>query len=143
MHRLLHPRRSFPRMASMAKFREYYDELAAVLTNPGVAPPASWANLPPPPMGDSEEIQAIQTHRELWEEGRRQHNCVATYVGRVTSGSVYIYRVLKPQRATLAIVRQRAWWHIEELKGTCNQPVDQATFQAVKVWLDGQQLGAM
>ena len=141
MHRLLHPRQSFPRMASLAKFREYYDELAAVLTNPGVAPPASWATLPPPPMGDSEEIQAIQTHRELWEEGRQQHNCVATYVGRVTSGSIYIYRVLKPQRATLAIVRQRDRWHIEEIKGTCNQPVSQATFQSVKAWLDGLQLG--
>lgn len=143
MHRQLYPRRSFPRMARLARFREYYDELAAVLTNPGVAPPASWAALPPPPMGDSEEIQAIQTHLELWEEGHQQHNCVATYVGRITSGSIYVYRVLKPQRATLAIVRQRAQWNIEELKGTCNQPVDQATFQTVKYWLDGHQLGTM
>ncbi|HQF20231.1 MAG TPA: PcfJ domain-containing protein [Kiritimatiellia bacterium] len=141
MHWLLHPQRPFPRMASTEKFREYYDELAALLTNPGVAPPSSWVPLPSPPIADSEEIQAIQTHRELWKERRQQHNCVATYVGRVTSGSVYIYRVLKLQRATLAIARHRDQWHIDELKGTYNQPVDQATFQAVKNWLDESQLG--
>ena len=143
MHRLLHPRRSFPQMASLARLREYYDELATLLTNPGVAPPASWVTLPPPPIQDSEEIQAIQTHRELWEEGRQQHNCVATYVGRVTSGSIYVYRVLKPQRATLAIARHRDRWHVDELRGPCNQPVAPATFQAVKTWLEGHQLGVM
>lgn len=143
MHRLLNPQRPFPRMASLAKFREFYDELAALLTNPhGGGLPSSWEDLPPPPIQDSEAIQAIQTHRGLWDEGRLQHNCVATYVKRVTSGYIYIYRVLKPQRATLAIARNRDRWHIDELRGPCNQPVDQATSNAVKVWLDRHQLGA-
>ncbi len=142
MHRLLNPQRPFPRMASLAKFREYYDELAALLTNPhGGGLPSSWEELPPPPIQDSEDIQAIQTHRGLWDEGRQQHNCVATYVKRVTSGYIYVYRVLKPQRATLAIARNRDRWHIDELKGTCNQPVDQKTLQAVTAWLDEHQLG--
>ena len=142
MHRLLNPQRPFPRMASLAKFREYYDELAALLANPhGGGLPSSWEELPPPPIQDSEDIQAIQTHRGLWDEGRQQHNCVATYVKRVTSGYIYVYRVLKPQRATLAIARNRDRWHIDELKGTCNRPVDQETHQAVAAWLDEHQLG--
>ncbi len=142
MHRLLNPQRPFPRMASLAKFREYYDELAALLANPhGGGLPSLWEELPAPPIQDSQDIQAIQTHRGLWDEGRQQHNCVATYVKRVTSGYIYVYRVLKPQRATLAIARNRGRWHIDELKGTCNQPVGQETLQAVTAWLDEHQLG--
>ena len=49
------------------------------------------------------DIVALTEPRDLLVEGLRQHNCVASYAPAVARGDTYVYRVLAPERATLAI----------------------------------------
>jgi len=73
---------------------------------------------------------------QLVEESRHQHNCVGGYAERVVGGKVFIYRVLKPERATLSLrLGADGGWEIEQLLRACNQPVSPATALAVQRWL--------
>lgn len=91
---------------------------------------------PPPPIPGTKNIRPLLHPTELKEEGRQQHNCVASYANDVVRGRTYIYRVLTPQHATLSIVRGPGGdWEIEQLKGPCNQAVQKTTRQAVRDWL--------
>jgi hypothetical protein len=76
------------------------------------------------------------------EEGISQHNCVADYGYRVMAGECFIYKVLKPERATLSIERgPDRQWHIGELKGACNILVHPQTRAFVREWLDRYRIG--
>ncbi|MEI7837324.1 MAG: PcfJ domain-containing protein [Planctomycetota bacterium] len=90
---------------------------------------------PSPPLRAKGDIEPVATPAMLFEEGRIQRNCVASYVERVAAGECYIYRVLQPERATLCVSRQQDQWQIAEIKARCNAPVSQGTKQAVQEWL--------
>jgi hypothetical protein len=80
---------------------------------------------------------------ELIHEGNAQNNCVATYAERVQHRCIFIYRVLKPERATLSIVRSADGdWQIGELKRRSNAAVSPITRQLVENWLDEYALSA-
>jgi hypothetical protein len=56
----------------------------------------------------------------------------------VRRGGLYIYRVLAPERATLAIARNRAGaWRVSELKAAANHPPANSTVAAIRTWLAG------
>ncbi|MFY9973498.1 MAG: PcfJ domain-containing protein [Chromatiaceae bacterium] len=95
---------------------------------------------PPPPIPGGEDILPLRAPRALVEEGRQQNNCVAGYAERVASGDTFIYRVLRPQRATLSIERMSGRWQVGELLCAHNQPVSAATRRCVEQWLDGHRL---
>ena len=93
--------------------------------------------LPPPPFAGTEDIVPIFSDEELREEGQRQNNCVATYAERIKTGTTSIFRVLKPERATLSIVKGNdGEWMIGELKCSSNRRASFSTRQAVQDWLD-------
>lgn len=99
--------------------------------------------LPPiPPLPG--EIEALTSPEALVDEGEIQGNCVATYAGRVEQGDLYIYRVLKPARATLSIIRQPSsgLWQIEQLEGRFNTPAAESAEKAVTAWLRRYQIEA-
>jgi hypothetical protein len=51
---------------------------------------------------------------------------------------VYIYRVLRPERATLSIVPSPCGgWEIDQLLLRENQPVSAATTARVEAWIEG------
>jgi len=82
-------------------------------------------------------IVPLRTPDELLAEGEQQRNCVATYASRVQARKTYIYRVLHPERATLAIVRgPSGTWRRGELLAARNSPVRPETEAAVDWWLD-------
>ena len=92
--------------------------------------------LPEPPLPGTPDIVPLKEARQLREEGSVQHHCVGSYVNRVKQGQCYIYRILSPERATLALARgPDGGWGIEQLYRACNQPVGRATRQAVEAWL--------
>lgn len=95
---------------------------------------------PPPPLPGNDGIQPLTTRAELQEESRRQGNCVGGYFRRVCRGRCYIYRVTRPERATLAI-RQGASgrWYREQIKGPRNQRVRRETELTVDLWLSRTQ----
>ena len=90
-----------------------------------------------PPIPGTEWIIPITTSEDLALEGVRQRNCVAAYRGDVFWGTMLIYRVLWPQRATLSLRRDtRGFWQIDELLLKANRRVSHATHRAVEDWLE-------
>jgi hypothetical protein len=65
------------------------------------------------------------------------HHCVNTYRQTIEQGRMYIYKVMMPERATLAITPDSCGgWVISQIKGVCNHEVKEDTRQAVREWLD-------
>ena len=49
--------------------------------------------------------------------------------------NVYIYRVLSPQRCTLALAKSGNRWVLSELKTCCNGEPSRETWNVVREWL--------
>jgi len=97
--------------------------------------------LPSPPIPGTADIIPITTVTDLKSEGKEQRNCVGTYTTRIRRGKVYIYRVMAPERATLAIVpRDDGAWHLSELLARNNRNVRANTVAAVSYWLARHRL---
>ncbi len=91
----------------------------------------------PPIPGLPGSIEPLTSASHLVDEGEEQHNCVGSYAWKVRMGDTFIYRILKPERATLSIVRQSdGCWHISELLARYNEPVKASTERHVARWLD-------
>jgi hypothetical protein len=89
-----------------------------------------------PPVPGTAEIVPLTDAGQLLEEGRAQRNCVGGYGPRVVAGKVFVYRVLKPERATLSLrLGADGGWEIEQLLRACNQPVSPDTAHTVRLWL--------
>ena len=98
------------------------------------------ALFPTPPVPGMPGITPIACLEDLRDEGRQQHNCVASYAGSVRKGETYIYRVAYPERATLSIVRgPNGLWRRDQIKRSHNRAVRQSTKNAVDRWLTLQQ----
>lgn len=64
---------------------------------------------------------------------------MGAYAKSIRRGGLYVYRMLSPERATLAIARTRnGTWHISEFKATGNAEVKASTRRSVKSWLGNQ-----
>jgi len=95
---------------------------------------------PKPPVPGNEAIIALDKPYLLLGEALSQHNCVMAHIRGISNGSYYFYRVLKPERASLAIVwGPRDQWEVDQLLGCRNKPVSEATHQAVGEWLSKSQ----
>jgi hypothetical protein len=91
---------------------------------------------PTPPIEGTSAIIPLTSAKSLAAEGVEQHNCVGGYGRRVLTGSLYVYTVLSPERATLSIVRRPdGCWCRSELKLQSNKAVSMATVNAVEQWL--------
>ena len=96
---------------------------------------------PPPPVPGTEDIIPLTSTEQLQDEGWAQGNCVATYQWRVLAGDTYIYKVMAPERATLAIVRGAdGCWYRAELNGDGNCKIKPATARLVDKWLEGVRI---
>ena len=117
---------------SVAKLRQthreatvaYYQRKAEAIHN---------FRFPSPPVPGTDQIIPLVNGGELIEEGRQQCNCVAKWV---ESGGGYLYRVLQPERATLAIARgPDGSWEIQQLLLAENRPVAAGTEESIAAWL--------
>jgi len=94
---------------------------------------------PPTPIPGTKDIIPLTTKGALRAEGTEQKNCVGSYARKVRSGAIYIYKVLNPERATLAItVGPDGFWRRAELECAGNQPVSCLTEARVDEWLAAQ-----
>lgn len=92
--------------------------------------------LPPPPLQGTDDIQPIDSVGELLLEGQIMHHCVGSYINTVRSGGCYIYKILKPERATLEIIVSKTGdWRVSQLKSYCNSAPSAHTFKHVQKWL--------
>lgn len=90
---------------------------------------------PAAPLAGNESIVPLTSWAELLDEGQEMHHCVGSYGKDVAQGYVFIYKVLHPQRLTLALAPRGDSWRIKEVRGYCNQqPLDEA-LQDINHWL--------
>ena len=96
---------------------------------------------PLPPVPGTNDIIPLTTKVALRAEGFGQKNCAGSYGRRVRSGSIYIYKVLFPDRATLAIkMGPDGFWWRAELESAANRPVSWLTKAKVDQWLNTHSL---
>lgn len=126
-----------------------HDEVAAALTGGRSSWRDAHLRIPRPPLEGTDAIIPLTKVADYFEEGREQQSCVASYASRVAvsvdgsrdgRASLYVYRVLQPERATLAIRRDRGAWCIDELRCAQNRPAAHRTQMAVQEWLDGHNM---
>jgi hypothetical protein len=92
---------------------------------------------PNPPFPGNDDIIPLCGKSELEKESKEQTNCVGSYYRQILkTQDLFVYKVLRPQRATLALLRSSdGTWRRSELKGAGNQPVRPDTSAAVDSWL--------
>jgi hypothetical protein len=92
--------------------------------------------LPDPPLpGIPGVIEPLRTVRDVHQEGERMRHCVRTYLPHALQRRVALYRVLRPQRATLSLVPRGRRWHLDELWLCANATPSWECFASVKQWL--------
>lgn len=97
---------------------------------------------PPPPFAGMDGIIPIAHPADLNREGREMHHCVATYKKDVQRSLMYVYRVLRPERATLALRRDtRGRWYPWQIKGIRNAEVSYETTAMVNRWFSERRTG--
>jgi hypothetical protein len=102
---------------------------------PGPTPGERALREPPPaPPG----FAPLRTPQELREEGREMKHCVGSYRRRVERGECFLYRVLQPERATLAVrwSKTRSVWSVDQLRGFQNARVRPETALLARDWLE-------
>lgn len=75
------------------------------------------------PFGGTADIRPIQSFGELLAEGLEMQHCVASYHHAVSAGAYFVYRVERPVRGTLGIIRKRGTWAVDQLMGPRNRRV--------------------
>jgi hypothetical protein len=138
-----------PAFRSCDQIDEVYEDLArrlpavipvATASAPAGPPPPPF---PPPPIAGTRDIMPITTAKELTEEGDTQHHCARFLANGVQKGGLYVYKVLRPERATVAIARTASGdWQVVELRLACNRKVSEETEDAVRAWLSAATMGA-
>lgn len=94
-----------------------------------------------PPFPGTPNLVPLTTPRQLIEEGRIMRNCVAGFAPRVEKRRAYVYRVMRPERATLALTRSPSGgWSVGELYRAGNVAVARTTREAIEAWLASHTL---
>ncbi|MCW7512113.1 hypothetical protein [Leptospira levettii] len=81
-------------------------------------------------------VEPILTEKELFMETYILGHCGYDYKDSILAGEYLFFRVLYPERATLALVKEGKYWIYYDLKGKQNKPVSEITWAFVKDWLD-------
>ncbi|MDZ7697720.1 MAG: hypothetical protein U5R49_12635 [Deltaproteobacteria bacterium] len=126
---------------SLGEMENKYERVIELLNRECL--PARDHKYPAPPVPGSDTIQPVLDRRELYEEGFDQKNCIYSYDGDILAGRRYVYRILKPERATLSISKVRngwgkrkAQWRIEEIKTRANNQPGLETVAAIRSWFE-------
>ncbi len=97
--------------------------------------------LPSPPIPGTSDIIPLTTKEALHAEGKEQNNCVGSCARKVRAGGTYLYKILQPERATLAItVGSDGFWMRAELECAGNRPASPLTRAKVDEWLSAHSL---
>lgn len=93
----------FGGIRTLAGLRERGQEIEAAYQRHMLMREEVWLKLrfPPTPVPGTNDIVPLTEPIQLREESREQHNCVWGYCERVAAEKMFIYHVLKQERATL------------------------------------------
>jgi len=96
--------------------------------------------LPEPLLVGEQDIQALTDFQEVYQEAQDMENCLAygNYFDDAMSGRIALYRVFKPQRATLEVV-QYPELKLEQIKLAENAEPSAKTIEYVNRWFESAQ----
>lgn len=100
---------------------------------------------PPPPIPGTDSIMPITSYAMLCEESSEQNNCIRSYWRSVVgeNGRTYVYRLIRPVRATFIIVKRAGdTWYLSQIKAKNNRKVSTKTRRIVEKWLYSYSLSA-
>ncbi len=127
---------------SLVRFDAAADALDARIAGHDRLPAAK--RLAPPPLADAPGgIEALRSVGDIDAEARRMRHCVRDATRDAVRGRLALYRVLRPERATLQIepTGPGGRWQIVQLKCFANRTPHRATVRAVEGWLELRQRG--
>jgi hypothetical protein len=93
--------------------------------------------LPTSGLADTQDIRAIRTVGGLRAEGHEMEHCAGAYVERCLRGESFVFRVVRPGRATLEVHLRDGRPVVGQLKGPHNSEPSADTTTAVERWLGG------
>ena len=129
----LYPNKKFPPQRSLKQLRELHDSLTNDMYHTSVV---KNTDFPPPPLRGTSTIKPLTSYPQILKEAETMHNCLASYVEQVLIlKDIYFYKVLKPERCTLALRRQKGKWVLSELKSAFNKTPSRDAFNVVMNWL--------
>lgn len=93
------------------------------------------------PWASHEHIVQLTEYPMLFMEAHSQHNCALTYRHELESQDYAIFKVLHPERATLALKWQpkKQRFVLDQLEVANNQAVSHATRRFVRRWINTAQ----
>lgn len=94
-----------------------------------------YRNFPVPPLPGTNMVQAVSNIDLLLNEGQEMNHCVASYVNKIMRRECYIYRVYRPERATLEIEIVRGIPKITQFKLKDNHSPSEKSWKMVRQWL--------
>jgi len=115
--------------------RELYEmeiKMVSILTNQSMTD--EFVEYPHPPFPEEDWLYPIQNNRDLFWEGKKQHNCVYDYDNEVRQGRYYIYHVLGEPECTLSLVKIDMDWFYDQIAGPCNKQAPYPTLKRVEEW---------
>ena len=94
---------------------------------------------PPPPVKGTHSIIPITDSCKLMEEGRHQYNCVASYTKQIVKEKrTYVYKVIAPERCTLALEKRNHKWELSQCYRAGNRAPSQKTWDHVTKWFENE-----
>lgn len=90
---------------------------------------------PSPPVAAIEGIEPLTSWLELLEEGSMMHHCVGSYDIPVALGEVFVYRMVNPERLTIALEYRNNRWVVGEVRGHCNANPSPGALDIVRRWV--------
>ncbi len=89
---------------------------------------------PYPPIPGGDGIEPVTTLAALKKEGEIMCHCVFTHAGAIYRGKRYVYRVLKPERATLEVDLTTSPPRILQISLVHNARPGEETLKRVRAW---------
>lgn len=90
----------------------------------------------PPPLPGTDDLVPLDDERKLVEEGQQMKHCIASYASDVETGDAYVYRLLRPQRATVLLRRDDGDWCVAEALGPRNRQISTEAWEVLERWMD-------
>ena len=89
----------------------------------------------PPPVQGSPYIKPICSLAELYKEGQVMNHCVFSYAEMVYKRQVYIYKIISPERATMALDTCHNEFKISQIKLKYNMEPNEETLSTAEHWI--------
>jgi hypothetical protein len=94
---------------------------------------------PAPPMPSFESnriiVEPLTSISAIYREGNQMQNCAISYATNVLSGTHYIYRMHRPERATVLLIRNHDTWYPAQVRTYKNGVPKPETIETIEKWL--------